>query len=87
MFQFAKNVSFNAVDIFGMSRERPDLVRRSLLATMNLVAEEKVKASQPLKVYSVSQIEDAFRYMQSGKNVGKVVVDMQKDDQVQVSTW
>ena len=86
MFQFAKNVSFSAVDIFGMSRERPGLVRKSLSAVMALVAEKKVCASQPLSTYSVSQIEDAFRYMQSGKNVGKIVVDMKKDDQVLVST-
>ena len=86
MFQFAKNVSFSAVDIFGMSRERPGLVRKSLSAVMALVAEKKVCASQPLNTYSVSQIEDAFRYMQSGKNVGKIVVDMKKDDQVLVST-
>ncbi len=86
MFQFAKNISFSAVDIFGMSRERPGLVRKSLSAVMALVAEKKVCASQPLSTYSVSQIEDAFRYMQSEKNVGKIVVDMKKDDQVLVST-
>ena len=86
MFQFAKNVSFAAVDIFGMSRERPELVRRSLSAVMGMVAEKKVEASQPLHKYSASQIEDAFRYMQSGKNTGKIVVEMDRDDEVLVST-
>ena len=85
MFQFAKNVSFNAVDIFAMSRECPELVSESLSAVMALVAENKVSASHPLSTHSVSQIEDAFRYMQSGKDVGKIVVDMKKDDQVPVS--
>lgn len=87
MFHFAKNVSFSAVDIFGMSRERPDLVRKSLSAVMAMVAESKVHVSQPMRTYSVSEIEDAFRYMQSGKNVGKIVVDMKKDGQVLVSTF
>ena len=86
MFQFAKNVSFAAVDIFGMSRERPDLVRRSLSAVMGMVAEKKVNVSQPLHKYSASQIEDAFRYMQSGKNTGKIVVEMDRDSEVLVST-
>ena len=86
MFQFAKNVSFAAVDIFGMSRQRPELVRRSLSAVMGMVAEKKVKASQPLHKYSASQIEDAFRYMQSGKNTGKIVVEMGRDNEVLVST-
>lgn len=85
MFHFAKNVSFTAVDVFGMTRERPALVRRSLSAAMSLVAERKVHASQPIQTYTVSQIEDAFRYMQSGKNVGKIVVEMKKDENVLVS--
>ena len=84
MFQFAKNVSFGAVDIFGMSKERPELVRKSLAAVMNLVSQKKVNASQPLSIYSVSQLEDAFRYMQSGRNVGKIVIDMNKEDEVLV---
>ena len=84
MFQFAKNVSFGAVDIFGMSKERPELVRKSLAAVMALVAEKKVHASQPMSVYSCSQLEDAFRYMQSGKNVGKIVIEMKKEDSVLV---
>ncbi len=84
MFQFAKNVSFGAVDIFGMSKDRPHLVRKSLAAVMSLVSEKKVNASQPLSVYPVSRLEDAFRYMQSGKNIGKVVIDMKKEDRVLV---
>jgi acyl transferase domain-containing protein/NADPH:quinone reductase-like Zn-dependent oxidoreductase/SAM-dependent methyltransferase len=87
MFHFAKNVSFSAVDIFGMSRERPDLVRKSLSAVMAMVAESEVHVSQPMRTYSVSEVEDAFRYMQSGKNVGKIVVDMKRDGQVLVSTF
>lgn len=86
MYHLAKNISFSAVDIFRMSRKRPGLVRKSLSAVMALVAEKKVCASQPLSTHSISQIEDAFRYMQSGKNVGKIVVDMKKDDQVLVRT-
>jgi acyl transferase domain-containing protein/NADPH:quinone reductase-like Zn-dependent oxidoreductase/SAM-dependent methyltransferase len=85
MFKFAKNVSFGAVDIFGMSRERPALLGRSLSAALALVAENQVHVSQPMRIYSVSEIEDAFRYMQSGKNVGKIVVEMKKEDKILVS--
>ena len=85
MFQYAKNVSVSGVDGFGMSRERPELVRKSPSAVTALVAEKKVCTSQSLNTYSVSQIEDAFRYRQSSENVGKIAVDMKKDDQVLVS--
>ena len=84
--QFARNVSYAAVDVFGMVRTRPGLIRGALLAAMDLVAEGKVRTSKPMRAYGVSQIEDAFRYMQSGRNIGKVVIDVKKDDIVQVST-
>lgn len=33
-----------------------------------------------LQVFGVADIEQAFRHMQSGNNVGKLVVEMRKDD-------
>ncbi|MCJ1263259.1 hypothetical protein MMC22_003129 [Lobaria immixta] len=77
MFLFAKNVSSGAVDIAAMSRERPPLLRKSLHAVMALVTQKQLHATQPLEVYPVTDIEDAFRYMQSGKNMGKAVVNFE----------
>ncbi|KAI0436484.1 putative polyketide synthase [Xylaria telfairii] len=82
MFHFAKNVSFTAVDIFGMTKEQPGLVRESLVAAMQLVTAGEAKASHPLQVYPISQIETAFRHMQSGKSMGKLTIDMSKEDSV-----
>lgn len=84
MFPFAKNVSFGAVDIAAMSRERPALLRKSLQAIMALVKDGHLHAFKPLDIYPVSKIEDAFRYMQSGKNMGKAVVDFETNDLVLV---
>ena len=85
MFQFAKNIAFGAIDAAAMSVERPALFRESLVAVMALVAEKKLRAAQPIHVYPVSEIEGAFRYMQSGKNTGKTVVTITKQDPVPVS--
>ncbi|MCJ1262836.1 hypothetical protein MMC22_002706 [Lobaria immixta] len=82
MFPFAKNVSFGAVDIAAMSRERPALLRKSLQAVMALVTQRQLHASQPLDIYPVSDIEDAFRYMQSGKNMGKAVINFETNSPV-----
>ena len=38
----------------------------------------------PLSVLPFSEVEKAFRYMQSGKNSGKIVLELTEDDQVQV---
>lgn len=86
MFYFAKNVSFTAVDVFGMTKERPALVRESLSAAIELVAAGLAKASHPVQTYSVSEIETALRYMQSGKSAGKLVIEMKKEDKVLVGS-
>ncbi|KAL2871600.1 type I polyketide synthase [Aspergillus lucknowensis] len=83
MFYFAKNVSFTAVDVFGMTKERPALAGKSFKAAMELVAAGHVKPPSPVQVYPVSQLEAALRHMQSGKSVGKLVVEMQRDASVQ----
>lgn len=82
MFPFAKNVSFGVVDIAAMSQERPPLLRKSLQAVMALVTQKQLHPSQPLEVYPVTDIEDAFRYMQSGKNMGKAVVTFETNNPV-----
>ncbi|KAL3448148.1 hypothetical protein BJX65DRAFT_317699 [Aspergillus insuetus] len=79
MFHFAKNVSFSAVDVFGMAKERPELVRVSFEAAMELVAAGNAKAPYPVQVYPISELEDAFRHMQSGKSMGKLVIEMKSD--------
>ncbi|KAJ5113761.1 reducing type I polyketide synthase [Penicillium angulare] len=82
MFYFAKNVSFTAVDVFGMTKERPALVRESLMATLDLVAAGHAQASYPVQSFPVSDLERALRLMQSGKSVGKLVIEMNKEANV-----
>ncbi|KAF2158513.1 hypothetical protein M409DRAFT_71605 [Zasmidium cellare ATCC 36951] len=40
---------------------------------------------EPLQVYGVSEIEKAFRVMQAGKTSGKIVVNMDPNEQVEAS--
>lgn len=84
MFPFARNVSFCAVDLAAMARERPLVLRKSLQAVMALMESKRLFVPQPLHIYSVSEIEQAFRYMQTGKNTGKSVVKIEKNDLVLV---
>lgn len=86
MFHFAKNVTFSAIDIASMAQERPRLVREALKSILDLVKAKKLHAAQPLHVYKASEIEQAFRFMQSGQNDGKIVVEVKKEDPVPVSS-
>ena len=87
MFQFAKNVTFSAIDIASMELERPWLIGKELKTILALVAEKKLRIAQPLHLYKVSDIEQAFQFMQSGQNDGKIVLEINKEDIVAVSQF
>lgn len=84
MSHFAQNVMFTAVDVAAMSHERPLMVRRALEAIFPLVEEGILTPAEPIQIYGVSEIENAFRHIQSGKSSGKAVVELRPDDYVQV---
>ncbi|PLN79543.1 hypothetical protein BDW42DRAFT_172734 [Aspergillus taichungensis] len=82
MGQFEKNVSFSAFDLAAMSVDRPQLVISALEEVFDLIEEGKLSVPQSAQVYEVGEIEKAFRQMQSGKNMGKAVIELRDDDQV-----
>jgi hypothetical protein len=67
MGQFSRNVTFHAVAIDHLYTERPQVSGKILQAVMDLVVEGRIKTASPLLAYPVSELEDAFRSMQSGK--------------------
>ena len=85
MSPFANNVSFSAVAVDYMCANRPDLVRRSLINILERLEEGKLQVASPLHEYSISDIETAFRFMQSGKNTGKIVLNLGPTETVPVS--
>ena len=81
MFPFAKNISFHAIDLSQTIVEKPRLLRR----IRESATFKKLKPARPLHVYGIGELEDAFRYLQGGKNTGKIVIEMRHDDHVPVS--
>ncbi|KAH8201344.1 hypothetical protein TruAng_004512 [Truncatella angustata] len=79
MAMFSKNVSFSAVHLMWLS---PNVIATLLNETLQLLSRGKIQPPQPLHVYSVLQIEQAFRYLQSGKNIGRIVIAPQPNDVV-----
>ncbi|KAI2626768.1 KR-domain-containing protein [Hypoxylon sp. NC1633] len=80
---FAKNVSFSAVDLRHIMLSRPDTARKLLLKAMELAQNRSVYSPEPLHLYDVCAVEDAFRYFQSGKNTGRTVIKIDGDVHVQ----
>nr|ALQ32738.1 putative polyketide synthase [Fusarium anthophilum] len=50
--------------------------------TARLIHDGTVKPIAPLQLFSMAEVEKAFRHMQAGKHMGKVVVSVKDDDVV-----
>lgn len=83
MSPFAKGASFIGVDLVQL-RKVQDRFHGVLTETMNLVTEGKFTVQTPLNIYKASQLVSAFRYLESGKSVGKSVITLNDDDIVNV---
>ncbi|HTU20951.1 MAG TPA: type I polyketide synthase [Gemmataceae bacterium] len=74
---FRKNLSFHAIDLDRVIRERPALLGR-LLRQIVRDAEEGRLTSLPHRVYPIAEAVSAFRFMQHSKHIGKIVLSMRK---------
>ncbi|KAH8879535.1 hypothetical protein GQ53DRAFT_853631 [Thozetella sp. PMI_491] len=85
MAQFARNVSFRAYDLAGAlaTPERAAEACHALEEVLSLVAQGKMTPPEPVHVFSAGEIEKAFRSLQSGKTMGKIVVEFRPDEPVQ----
>ncbi|WP_242530897.1 type I polyketide synthase [Roseococcus thiosulfatophilus] len=68
-----RNVSYFAVDVDELARARPALARRHLESLMRRL-EEGVFRPLPVRVHAAATVEDAFRRLQAGGHVGKLVI-------------
>jgi acyl transferase domain-containing protein/NADPH:quinone reductase-like Zn-dependent oxidoreductase/acyl carrier protein len=74
---FRKNLSFHAIDLDRVIRERPALLGRLLWQLVH-DAEEGWLAPLPHRVYPLVDVVSAFRFMQQSKHLGKIVLSMRQ---------
>lgn len=88
MSPFLKSVTFASVDLSVVADHAPALIAELMKTVISLGSTEpaKIHPPWPLNNFKVSQVEEAFRYLQTGKNVGKAVVELNTDDVVLVSS-
>lgn len=84
MSPFIKNVSFCSVNILGILRNSVPIAARIFREAMGLLRSGAVKPVDPISVMPIGRIEEAFRLMQSGKHMGKIVLTTHDDDIVPV---
>ncbi|KAI0100021.1 putative polyketide synthase [Nemania sp. FL0031] len=83
MAQFARNVSFSAYDLSEMLLDRAEQAGAALEQVLTLIEQKKMRPASPLQVFSAGDLEKAFRALQSGKTMGKILVEFRHDEQVE----
>ncbi|PKY00760.1 polyketide synthase [Aspergillus campestris IBT 28561] len=76
MVPFLDNRSYCSVDLDKISLQRPAIAKELLTEIGNFVRERHIHPIRPIKVFDSNRIVDAFRYMQQGVHLGKIVVSM-----------
>ncbi len=74
MEPFHHNRTYAAIDVRAIALERPLLMKELLAKCVKLHAQGIFKPVEPVTIFSYSQIETAFRKMQGGDNMGKIVL-------------
>ncbi|KAG9564321.1 putative polyketide synthase, partial [Aureobasidium melanogenum] len=83
MAQFEYNVSFASVDLTKVAAYRPKLMKRLLNDVEKLMSSGSIRPVGPITSYGINDVEAAFRSLQSGKSMGKLVIAPQPGDLVQ----
>ncbi|KAM0326970.1 hypothetical protein ACHAQA_006091 [Verticillium albo-atrum] len=84
MAKFAKNVTFAAVDLAAVIQERPEAAAAVQREAIEMVMTGKVYAPQPVSVYSMEELQQALRTMQTGRHMGKLVIKPTSRDRIRV---
>ncbi|KAH6857080.1 hypothetical protein B0I37DRAFT_301053 [Chaetomium sp. MPI-CAGE-AT-0009] len=84
MEAFTRAVSFSSVDIITLGERKPMQANRILKHVVKLVAAKEIDAVHPVTVYQLSEVEKAFRLMQAGKHMGKIVLTVTPETMVPV---
>ncbi|EHK99373.1 putative Phthiocerol synthesis polyketide synthase type I PpsC [Glarea lozoyensis 74030] len=63
--------------------EENHLVKKSFGPVMELMGQKVLRPANPLVTYGIGNVEGAMRLMQSGKNIGKIVIEVDDEAEVQ----
>ncbi|KAI9150039.1 LOW QUALITY PROTEIN: Highly reducing polyketide synthase lcsB [Paramyrothecium foliicola] len=79
MDAFEQNRTFIGLDLWKLSQVRPQQAADLLERFMTWIREGKLNAGVIAKTFEASQVQEAFRFMQGGKHIGKIIVTMPED--------
>ena len=74
MRPFLQSASYTFFNLNQLERDRPDIMGKIIAETFEFQRRKITRPITPVNVYPISDVENAFRLMQAGKHLGKVVL-------------
>ncbi|RHZ46589.1 uncharacterized protein CDV56_102872 [Aspergillus thermomutatus] len=71
--------SFSAFSLLALAQHNPRQLHRALAETTKLVGEHQLSPVHPLTSYSIRDVAEAFRYLQTENHIGKAVLSIGSD--------
>lgn len=84
MAPFSRVLSYSSVDMIRILENRRIECHHLINEVARLVGQGIIKPVRPLTTYPISEASKAFRLLQTGKHMGKVVLSVLPDQQVKV---
>ncbi|KAF5553596.1 polyketide synthase [Fusarium napiforme] len=79
MSRFLDNRSYCGIDMHYLISEQPVLVKDVVERTLEFFRQGKLRALGPITPFAASDAKKAFRHLQGGQHMGKVVLQMPTD--------
>lgn len=76
---------FALLDLILIAKINTKLLVSIIAGVIELVEEKRISEYKSLYVYSYNQLQEAFRFIQSGKHISKIVLEPRENDIVIVS--
>ena len=87
MSHLSRNISFIVVDLLQILKQDSNLMSSIMKVTMKLFKQCIFSVREPVKTFGVSNLSEAFRYMQSGKGIGRVVIEIRRAEKAMVRNF
>jgi NADPH:quinone reductase-like Zn-dependent oxidoreductase/acyl carrier protein len=82
MHLFEENRAYFGIDLSRLSMSHPIATKALLHQTMDLLEKGHLLPLWPTNAFDAEKIEDAFRFMQRGVHMGRIIARMPEDDSV-----
>ncbi|PYI32700.1 hypothetical protein BP00DRAFT_435110 [Aspergillus indologenus CBS 114.80] len=84
MGPFRRSTVFASLDLITLGERRGREVQRILGAINGLMDKREIRPVRPVTRFGMGEIETAFRTMQTGQHVGKIVMEVKEEEKVKV---